>query len=503
MNNLVLQNPTVLRRKKEFRRGITYSIMLCGSESTGKTTFANNLLESNVIPYRYTTHLSHSTNLDINPHINITKPTHTVTFSNSESGIDSLNREFDPSKVHQQPGVCITSTSVEISSSAAMMDEELMLVNIVEVMGQHENFDSSNIITETCQYLEQQFISVLAEETRVRRNPRFEDNRVHVALYFLEATGHGLRETDVEMMKALAKYTNVLPIISKADSFTPDELEIFKKNICHDIELHNVPVYKFDINNFDDDYDDYETIQENKTLASLQPFSVICSQTKNDNNEYIREYPWGEVHINDDSISDLKILKSVLFGSHLQEFKDTTHNLLYEDYRAEKLLSVTNRQSEQRASAVPSLSNFASLVTTGQFKSTNNLNNEISTSPDSPSSFIKSEITSESTTPIIKQEEIEYNHTQVRNISETVPYALRHERIAQQKQKLEDLEAQSVRELQQKIADLERKAHELKQREKSLQNPISSSSFQASNNSFIKKEETFTDLASIVSGANA
>ncbi len=43
---------------------------------------------------------------------------------------------------------------------------------------------------EISQYLEKQFDWVLAEESRIKRNPRFRDNRVHALLYFISPTGH-------------------------------------------------------------------------------------------------------------------------------------------------------------------------------------------------------------------------------------------------------------------------------------------------------------------------
>jgi cell division control protein 11 len=41
-------------------------------------------------------------------------------------------------------------------------------------------------------YLERQYDGILAEESRIKRNPRFRDDRVHVLLYFITPTGHGL-----------------------------------------------------------------------------------------------------------------------------------------------------------------------------------------------------------------------------------------------------------------------------------------------------------------------
>lgn len=40
-------------------------------------------------------------------------------------------------------------------------------------------------------YLERQYDDILAEESRIKRNPRFRDNRVHAMLYFITPTGHG------------------------------------------------------------------------------------------------------------------------------------------------------------------------------------------------------------------------------------------------------------------------------------------------------------------------
>lgn len=39
-------------------------------------------------------------------------------------------------------------------------------------------------------YLEKQYDDILAEESRIKRNPRFRDNRVHALLYFITPTGH-------------------------------------------------------------------------------------------------------------------------------------------------------------------------------------------------------------------------------------------------------------------------------------------------------------------------
>lgn len=528
----------LFRRKKENRRGITYTMLLCGPSGTGKTTFANNLLESKIFPHKY----NQMDSYEISPNIRIVSPTKVVSF-NSKNGIPSYMSPFDPVRAELEPGITVTSTSVEIGLQEAndkslrdpnQEEEETILFNLLTAHGIGENLDDSLCFNEITMYLEQQFDIVLAEETRIRRNPRFEDTRVHIALYFIEPTGHRLREVDVELMKQISRYTNVLPIISKADTLTKDELSEFRKNIMDDIQRFHVPVYKFEV---DPDDDDLETIEENQALANLQPFAVVCSDVKNERGDYVREYPWGTLSINDEQVSDLHVLKNVLFGSHLQEFKDTTQTLLYENYRAEKLSTVSEADidrdsiAKSRQSNAPSLSNFASLVNTGHFKSSQSLalSSDLPATPNlkspeddinsSPIRQISRSIKNENEEIIrtIKQESPRLNsadapeRSKLRNISETVPYVLRHERIIARQQKLEKLEAQSAKELQARIQELEKKAHDLKLREKLLRERkengsstslISSQATSQPQGPQIKKEDTHTDLASIVSNKN-
>ena len=46
-------------------------------------------------------------------------------------------------------------------------------------------------------YLERQYDDILAEQSRIKRNPRFRDNRVHALLYFITPTGHGYGDSRI------------------------------------------------------------------------------------------------------------------------------------------------------------------------------------------------------------------------------------------------------------------------------------------------------------------
>lgn len=46
-------------------------------------------------------------------------------------------------------------------------------------------------------------------------------------------SGHGLKPLDVELMKRLHDKVNLIPLIAKADTMTPEECIHFKKQVAH------------------------------------------------------------------------------------------------------------------------------------------------------------------------------------------------------------------------------------------------------------------------------
>ncbi|EDK43452.1 hypothetical protein LELG_01630 [Lodderomyces elongisporus NRRL YB-4239] len=548
MNNGNHHSP-IINYRKDAKKGVKFTFMVVGELGTGKTTFINSLLDKKVMRHRYETDYS-SSNKSLDPSSEATK---VLSFTSAKSvalpNTSMLTRNaFNPSTIDEEPGIALTETKVEIVD-----DENLkIMLTIIDTPGFGENLNNELCFVEIENYLKQQFDLVLAEETRIKRNPRFTDTRVHVMLYFITPTGHGLREIDVQCMKRLSKYVNIIPVIGKADSFTAEELQFFKHQIRIDIEKFNVPIFQFDsfLNDYDED-EDYDLIQECKFLSNLQPFAVVTSEdsfevkdTTTGETKIIRarRYPWGLVNIEDTRISDFTILRSVLLGSHLQDLKDLTHDFLYETYRTERLTKVTGgntgldedeyedsefhdtvehhpQNQDERGfnnSDIPSMSNLAQLTnaaselrqnSNGHNHHYNNNHNNTShhTSNDnesvtSSSSSVKksssmllednasassspqlrnytnytgstSTLSTEDRAPnnnAFKRLSIGPQRNQLRQISETVPYVLRHERILERQQKLEEMEMASAKELATRAALLEKKAQELKQKEREL-----------------------------------
>lgn len=57
--------------------------------------------------------------------------------------------------------------------------------------GMRNALDNTAVPSRLVEYLESQFSDVLKEEVRIKRNPKHEDRRVHLTLYFINPTTTG------------------------------------------------------------------------------------------------------------------------------------------------------------------------------------------------------------------------------------------------------------------------------------------------------------------------
>ncbi|KAK9325243.1 Septin-domain-containing protein [Lipomyces orientalis] len=286
-----------IHRKKNVKKGIQLCIMVAGISGTGRTTFVNTLCGKKVL----------------------------------ESAAEET---YDPKQAHLDNGINIHPITVDLDEEGTRLS-----LTIVDTPGFGDNVNNEACFAEIIGYLERQYDDILAEESRIKRNPRFRDNRVHVLLYFITPTGHGLRELDIELMKRLSPRVNVIPVVGKADTMTPAELADAKKLIMEDIEYYKIPIYNFP---YDVEEDDEQTVVENADLRAKLPFAIVGSTDYFDiggKNVLARQYPWGYVEVENSRHSDFVALRSALLGSHLADLKEVTHDFLYENYRTEKLSS--------------------------------------------------------------------------------------------------------------------------------------------------------------------
>ncbi|KAK9455690.1 Septin-domain-containing protein [Dipodascopsis uninucleata] len=287
---------TAIHRKKNVKKGIQFCLMVAGCSGSGRTTFVNTLCGKQVLT------------------------------SSAEDYYD------DPKNAHLDKGISLRPINVDLDEDGTRIS-----LSIVDCPGFGDNIDNESCFGEMLKYLERQYDDILAEESRIKRNPRFRDNRVHALLYFITPTGHGLRELDIEIMKRLSPRVNVIPVIGKADTLTPSELAESKKMIMEDIEYHKIAIYNFP---YDVEEDDEQTVEESSELRSKLPFAIVGSNDVFEVNGRLvraRRYPWGLVEVDNPDHSDFSALRSALLVSHLADLKEITHDDLYENYRTERL----------------------------------------------------------------------------------------------------------------------------------------------------------------------
>lgn len=65
-----------------------------------------------------------------------------------------------------------------------------LVLNVIDTPGFGDGIDNRGQFQHLLLFLEQQYDEVLLEETRIKRNPKFQDNRVDAILYFIQPTGH-------------------------------------------------------------------------------------------------------------------------------------------------------------------------------------------------------------------------------------------------------------------------------------------------------------------------
>lgn len=191
-------------------------------------------------------------------------------------------------------------------------------------------------------YIEQQYSRYLAAESRVNRKPNNKDTRVHCCLYFVPPRVHGLRQIDLEFMKRLHEQVVIVPVIAKSDALTSDERRVMKSKIRAQLDEYGIFVYYFP-----DQLEDSRALspaeytKDMKFSAHIgqQPFSVVGSNCVMDGRLRARKYPWGIVDIENPEHSDLKVLRDCLMKTNMYNLIDTTHSVLYEQYRASRLYS--------------------------------------------------------------------------------------------------------------------------------------------------------------------
>ncbi|KAG1062209.1 hypothetical protein G6F41_011696 [Rhizopus arrhizus] len=275
------------RHKIVSKRGANFTLMVCGESGVGKTTFVNTL---------FTTGIKSHKNMN---------------------------------KRHAKQ----IEKTVEIEITKAEIEEKNFKVNltIIDTPGFGDYVNNYNSWMPIYEFLDDQHESFMAQEQQPVRQGVI-DLRVHACLYFIRPNGHGLKPLDIEVMKHLGSRVNLIPVIAKADTLTPNDLAKFKVNILNSIQANNIQVYSCPIES-----EDEEITETNKNIMASMPFSVIGStqdvQTIDGRTVKGREYSWGVAEVENEDHCDFKKLRKLLIRSHMHDLISTTEERHYENYR--------------------------------------------------------------------------------------------------------------------------------------------------------------------------
>jgi len=271
--------------------GFEFNLMVCGASGLGKSTLINSLFLTDVYSADYP-----------GPSMRIKKT------------------------------LKVEKTRVRLEENGV----ELRLT-VVDTPGFGDSVNNDKCWEPIQEFIDSQFDQYLNQESRVNRPSRIVDTRTHVCLYFIQPTGHGLKPIDIEFMRRLHDKVNIIPLIAKADTLTPDEREDFKHEIMREIEMHKINIYEFP------DFDDEEENRLNKKIKDQVPFAVIgsnCVLQIGDKRIRARQYPWGVAEVENKSHCDFRILRDMLIRTHMQDLIDVTSVVHYENFRARKLSNV-------------------------------------------------------------------------------------------------------------------------------------------------------------------
>lgn len=280
--------------RKSIRQGFHFTVMVVGESGLGKSTLINTLFNTTLYPPKET----------LPPHAE----------RSSTVSIQSISADIE------ENGVRLRLTVVDTPGFGDFVNNDESWKPIVDD-------------------IESRFDAYLEQESRVNRQ-KIVDNRVHACLYFIQPTGHSLKQIDIEFMRRLHQRVNLIPIIAKADTLTDEEIIDFKQRILADIAYHNIKIFQAPIYENEDE----ETLAEHEEIASKIPFAVVGSnqevQTPDGRAVRGRAYPWGVIEVDNEDHCDFVKLRQMLVRTYMEELREHTNTQLYEQWRSEKLLNM-------------------------------------------------------------------------------------------------------------------------------------------------------------------
>ena len=281
---------------------------VAGESGLGKTTFINTLFSTTI--KNYADHKRrHAKQVDKTVEIEITKA--------------ELEEKFFKGTLQPIQLQCDVRLTI------------LVRLTVIDTPGFGDYVNNRDSWMPIIEFLDDQHESYMLQEQQPRRGDKI-DLRVHACLYFIRPTGHTLKPLDIEVMKRLSSRVNLIPVVAKADTLSPQDLVRFKHRIRNVIEAQGIKIYQPPI-----EEDDEAAATHARSLMAAMPFSVIGSEkdVKTPDGRIVkgRQYSWGVAEVENEDHCDFKKLRSILIRTHMLDLIHTTEEAHYEAYRAQQM----------------------------------------------------------------------------------------------------------------------------------------------------------------------
>ncbi|XP_065181373.1 neuronal-specific septin-3-like isoform X2 [Sycon ciliatum] len=244
-------------------------------------------------------------------------------------------------------------STVDINAVSHVIEEKgvRLKLTITDTPGFGDQINNKDCWTPIVDYVNEQFELYLAEEVSINRKRFIPDSRIHCCLYFIQPSGHALKPLDIEFMRHLHDCVNIVPVIAKADTLTVEERDSFKHRIREDIKTHNIRIYP---QGYDPEDEAEKALAD--AIDALIPFGVVGSDRAikvGNKDVYGRQTRWGVIEVENRDHCEFSQLRDMLIKTHMQDLKEKTDKVHYENFRRQRL-----QQHHEQASKYTGESNI-------------------------------------------------------------------------------------------------------------------------------------------------
>lgn len=276
----LLGNVAQQRRDIVKKAGAAFSLMVAGESSMGKSTFVRTLL-----------------------------------------GADFASNCSQVPKSFNKMSQVVQTTEIEVYHQVVTERGVDVDLTVIDTPGFGNYVNNGFAWVPIVNYIESQNLHYMCAEEQPDRT-QLKDTRVNVCIYFLPPTGR-VHALDLKAMHEISLRTNLIPVIAKADSMTPEDLVAQQQDVRALLHQQSIQCFA-------------------RPPQYEPPFALVCSDTTVTTASGAvvrgREYRWGTVDVDNPEHSDFNKLREFVFAEHMLDLMQSTEHEFYERYRRDMRL---------------------------------------------------------------------------------------------------------------------------------------------------------------------